>query len=187
MEKKFSIDDWPATAKKAAQEMKAKYGEPQGVTPTRLVWTNAAPFKEIIVTKEEHQHDFPKPHKDCLEHVVEYAVPAEKASALTESDGSLSYNRTAGTLSARCDSEAHNIGSLNLAVDIVTGKKDVEQARQAHADAIRQELAGQTPALAERLTFQTKRGSGDPDVTMVRPEAAKGRPPAQQPGQAGAP
>lgn len=179
--KKVSLEGWPEVAKKAYQEMEAKYGAPDGVAPSRMVWTNKGPFKAIILTKEVHQHDFPKPHGDCLEHVVEYKVPADKASDLIKSDGSLSFNRTAGTLSARCDSEAHNIGSLNLAVEIITGKKNVEQARQAHAEAVKQEIAGQMPQSMKQLAFQPQPKAGDSDVAVVGAQAGQSQSTAARP------
>ena len=178
MQKTVSIDDWPEVAKNAYKEMQAKYGPPNEVTPTRLIWTDKAPFREIILTKEAHRHDFPKPHEDCVEHVVAFKVPAEKASDLVESDGSLRFNRTAGTLSARCDSEAHNVGSLNLAHEIISGKKNVEQTRQAHVEAIKQELAGQMPQSMKALVFQPQPNAGDSDMAAVGSEAGEAQPAA---------
>ena len=88
-----------------------------------LFWHKAGSYKRIKVTRVEIPHDFPKPHMDFLEHTIEYRVPAEKASAIVAFDGSITINRTAGEMSARCDLEGPNILTLNLAHDMVIGKK----------------------------------------------------------------
>ena len=117
------IAQWPNRPKLGAQQMIAQYGMPQEATSERLTWLNQGKFKRIVVTKEENPHDFPKPHMDYIQHIISYQVPAAKAGALAEYDGSLTYDRTVGEMAARCDLEGHNILTLNLAHDIVTGKK----------------------------------------------------------------
>ncbi|HXH30258.1 MAG TPA: hypothetical protein VNJ01_05575, partial [Bacteriovoracaceae bacterium] len=122
--------DWPARPKLAVQEMMAKYGEPLEVSSETVVWHNQGPYKRIMVTKTEIPHDFPKPHMDFLEHTILYNVPTAKVSDLVAFDASMTVNRTAGEMSARCDLEGHNILTLNLAKDIISGKKSVAQARK---------------------------------------------------------
>jgi hypothetical protein len=170
------VAQWPAECQKAFREMQQKYGAPSGVTETRLVWTDKAPFKEIILLNEEFQHDFPKPHKDCLEHVVEFKVPVEKVGDLAKFDGSIIVDRTRGTLSARCDSEAHNIVALNLAHQIISGKLDVEKARQMYTEGAKQEMQGKMPELAQKLMFQPIPNGGDTDVATLGGSADEARP-----------
>src|ERR1700730_5479015 len=45
-------------------------------------------------------------------------------------DGSVLVDRTKGEMSARCEGEAANFLALNLADDIVHGRKDVESAER---------------------------------------------------------
>ncbi len=52
--------------------MLSAYGIPQQATPEKLVWHGPGLYKRITVTKEEHHHDFPKPHMDYLEHTIEF-------------------------------------------------------------------------------------------------------------------
>lgn len=165
-----SIAQWPEVAQKAYKEMEGKYGDPNGVTKTRLVWLNKGPFAEIILIDEAIDHNFPKPHKDCLEHVVAYEVPVEKVGQLAEFDGSVIVDRTRGTLSARCDSEPHNVLALNLAVEIINGEKSVEEARKAYGEAVKQEMSGNMPEMAKSLQFEPARSmqeAGDPDKATV--------------------
>ena len=176
-DKSMSIADWPEVAKKAFKEMQAKYGHPQGATPTRIVWTDKGPFREIILLNEAIDHDFPKPHKDCLEHVVNYDVPKEKVGELAQFDGSIIVDRTRGTLSARCDSEAHNLVALNLAHDIITGKKSVEEARKAYTKGAEMEMAGKPlPPIAHKLMFEPQPKAGDSDVVTVNKQQGEPQP-----------
>ncbi len=173
--------DWEAGPKKAAKAMQEKYGEPNGATPTRLVWTDKGPFKEIILLNEEINHDFPMPHKDYLQHVVSFDVPTDKVGELAEFDGSIIVDRTRGTIGARCDTEAHNLLALNLAWDIINGKKDVEQARKAYGQiAMKAKKQGEMDSYMKDLQFQPMAKAGDSDVVTVGPKAGEAQPAAAQ-------
>lgn len=69
-----TVQSWPKEAKKAAQMMIQKYGQPDEVTTMRVVWHDNGPWKRTVVTKEETDHAFPMAHKDVLEQVVDYRV-----------------------------------------------------------------------------------------------------------------
>lgn len=150
-----TIAEWPERPRLGAQMMLSKYGVPQEATAEKLVWRDQGPYQCITVTKKEHHHDFPKPHMDFLEHTVAYRVPPDKADALAEYDGSCTFDRTRGTLSARCDLEGHNILTLNLANDIVTGKKSAAAARKAFGEIVSEDMMGRKPAYVEALQFQS--------------------------------
>lgn len=148
------IAGWAERPRLGANEMIAKYGPPQEATAKRLIWHDAGPFKRITVMNLETPHDFPLPHVDFLEHTITYNVPQEKVGDLIAFDASSTINRTVGELSARCDLEGHNVLTLNLDHDIVTGKKSVEEARQAFGEIVGQDVAGKHPPYVEALQFQ---------------------------------
>lgn len=165
-----TIASWPERPRLAALQMMGKYGEPKEVTSEKIVWHEAGPFKRITVTKMETPHNFPLPHMDFLEHTIPYDVPADKADEITEFDGSVTVDRTAGELSAKCDLENHNILSLNLANDIATGKKSVRAARKDFGENVVQELMGQPPAYVTALQFKpaaSAMAAGDPDEPVI--------------------
>jgi hypothetical protein len=163
-----NVNDWPETAQKAAKAMMEKYGEPAESTPHMLVWHNTGLFTRTIVYKEEVQHDFPMPHKDVLEQFINYQVPADKFDDLAMYDGSVIAERTKGVLSARCDKEGANILALNLANDIVTNKRTVQDARKFYAYAMMQMMQGEKPAYIESLQFSASKGNvGDADKTIM--------------------
>jgi len=162
-----TIADWPQTPKTVATEMIAKYGQPAGITADRLIWLNKGPWREIIVYRKEVPHDFPKSHTDLLQQVVNYRVPADKYDELAAYDGSVIVERTKGTMAARCDREDANILALNLADDIVKGKKTVQEARQAYGEAIKALMRGEKPAITQSLQFSTMQNTNDLDVSII--------------------
>jgi hypothetical protein len=135
----------------------------------------AGPYKRIMVTKKEVPHDFPKPHMDFLEHTVSYRVPADKVDDLVAFDASMTINATAGEMSARCDLEGHNILTLNLARDIIEGKKSVKQARAAFAEHVVEDVGGKHPEYVETLLFTPEpRGAEFPDAPNIPGSPVRG-------------
>ena len=150
------VSNWPKGPRENADKLINKYGQPSGVTDSRLIWDNPGePWHQIILYKETIDHQWPAPHQDYLEQSVVYSVPEDKFDELAEFDGSVIAERTRGTLAARCHTEWANLIALNLAHDIITDQKTVEQARQAYADAVKTKMSGgQTPPIASRLMFE---------------------------------
>ncbi|MGI8560723.1 MAG: DUF4142 domain-containing protein [Luteimonas sp.] len=148
------IAAWAARPRLGALQLMEKYGEPQEASGMALVWHDAGPFKRITVMNLETPHDFPLPHVDFMEHTISYNVPEAKLRDLLVFDGSSTINRTTGEVSARCDLEGHNVLTLNLNHDIVTGKKSVAEARKAFGDIVQEEMMGKRPAYIEKLQFK---------------------------------
>lgn len=171
---KSHINDWPETAKKAAEAMMEKYGEPDEHTPSLLIWKDTGPFTHTMVYKEEIQHDFPMPHKDVLEQVINYDVPVDKYDELAEFDGSVIVERTKGTMAARCDKEAANILALNLANDVIMGTKSVQEAREFYGETMMAMLQGNKKEYLKDLQFDlpqsnvTNTDETTMDMSMVK-------------------
>ena len=167
------IAAWPNRPKLGANQMLAQYGMPQEATSEKLVWHQQGPYKRITVTKAEHHHDFPKPHRDYLEHTIPYRVPPDKAAALSAYDGSLTFDRTQGEMSARCDLEGHNILTLNLAHDIVMGKTTAEGARMAFGQNVVDDAKGKYPPYTTALQFDPNKNDALFADTPVIPGSPK--------------
>lgn len=162
------VAGWPEAPKKAAEKLLDHYGAPNELTATKLFWYRNGPWRRTVLTADEIVHNFPTPHTDYLTQYVDYRVSAEHASALVEFDGSVLVDRTAGELGARCDHEAFNILTLNLAHEIITGKRTVEDARDLYAETASAYVMGRDAPYAERLLFSPADGStGDPDDAMA--------------------
>lgn len=158
---------WPEEAEAAADSMLNKYGAPDDITGSLLIWHDKGPWQEIIVKKDVIDHRFPYPHKDTLEQRVAYEVPVEKFDDLARFDGSLIAQRTSGTLASRSQSEAMNFLALNLAHDIITNRRSVEEAREMHADIARAYMKGEQHPYTRELRFMAAKieESRDPDFS----------------------
>lgn len=168
---------WPATSRMAVKEITEKYGQPDGITKDELIWLNKGVWKKICISKSESKHSFPIEHTDMMTTTISHKVPVDKMDDLGKFDGSVTFDRTQGTLSARCDKEANNILALNLAHDIITGKKTVEQARTSYGDIVKEKMNGAHPVYMQKLSFATGTNTVDPDINttgLTKEDVAKG-------------
>jgi hypothetical protein len=155
---------WSQASRDAAAEMRRKYGAPNEVTATTMVWHNNGPWKRTTISRDEIPHSFPMPHPDVMEQTINYRVPPALYDELAQYDGSVIVERTRGEMSARCDKEGANLLALNLAHEIVTGKRTVAEARRMYAEQITAMKAGRPAPYTERLMFQPPANGMDPDV-----------------------
>ncbi len=166
--------EWSDDAREAAQLVIDQYGDPDEVAPSLLLWHHPGPWKRIVATREVHEHNFPAPHLDSVESVIDYKIPDEKARDLYLFDGSVVINRTEGEVSARCHDEQANFLALNLMHDIATGAKDVQQARDYYAlEFLNARRKKPTPYM-EKLHFSPMQGAtADPDARVLSEESLK--------------
>jgi hypothetical protein len=163
-----TIRQWPQESKEAAQLVIEQYGEPDEASESQLIWHRPGPWKRIVATRSFYRHDFPAPHIDAVESVIDYHVPPEKFSDLAEFDGSVIVERTAGEVSARCHDEQANFLALNLMHDIVTGRKTVVQAREYYAQEFADYRRKKPTPYMEGLRFAPETGdAGDPDRRLL--------------------
>ncbi|HEX5513002.1 MAG TPA: hypothetical protein VFY81_01270 [Gammaproteobacteria bacterium] len=162
------IENWPEEAREATQLVIDQYGEPDEATETRLIWYRPGPWKRIVATKAFYQHNFPVPHSDVVESVIDYRVPVDKFSELAKFDGSVVVERTAGEVSARCHDEQANFLALNLMHDIVTGNKTADEARAYYAKEFVDYRRGKPTPYIDGLRFQPEAGNAaDPDTRLL--------------------
>lgn len=165
------IDSWPEESREAAQLVIDAYGDPDEATESRLTWHSPGPWKRIVATKAFFSHDFPAPHIDAVESVLDYRVPVAKFTPLAEFDGSVICERTAGEVSARCHDEQANLLALNLMHDIVTGAKTVQEARDYYAKEFADYRRKQPTPYMEELRFSPPAAnSADPDERVLTDE-----------------
>jgi hypothetical protein len=158
------IKDWPKAPKKVAEKLLDHYGTPNEATPTKLFWYNNGPWQRTMLTSDEITHNFPTPHTDFLTQYIKYKVPPEKVSDLVIFDGSVLVDRTAGEMGVRCDHEAFNILTFNLAHDIINGEKTVDEARKFYAESAVAYVMGRDAPYVEKLLFNVPDGNtADPD------------------------
>ena len=166
------IKSWSDDAKEAADLVLDKYGEPDEKTESLLIWYNNGPWAKTVVSSEPDEHLFPMPHKDSVEQSIFYKVDLEKLKDLTWFDGSVTYKRTEGLLSARCHDEEANFLALNLTYDVITGQKSAEEAKQTYLQNMIDYRAGKDVPYMKELQFKalSKDESRDKDTELISKE-----------------
>ena len=161
------IQGWPEESREATQIVIDKHGEPDEATESQLIWHKRGPWKRIVASKVAYQHNFPVPHTDCIETVIDYRIPPDKLTAIAQFDGSVIPERTAGEVSARCHDEEANSLALNLMHDIVTGAKTAEEARAYYGkEFLDYRRKKPTPYMSE-LRVPTDANAADPDTPIL--------------------
>jgi hypothetical protein len=156
------LSSWPEASRTLAAQLVSHYGRPSETTAERLTWYDNAPWRRTTLYKAGPLHNFPAAHHDILEQTVAYRVPPDKIGDLVAYDGSLVVDRTRGELSVHCDSEQANILTLNIANDILTGERSVDQALGYHAQVIRGLQIGEPEAYSQKLRFAPTANAADP-------------------------
>jgi len=156
---------WPKLSVAVAADLITRYGMPRESGAERLVWYDNGPWKRTVLHREQIPHNFPYPHADILEQTVNYRVPLDKIAALVRYDGSLVVDRTRGELTVHCNDERMNTLTLNIANDIVTGDRTLEQALAYHAQVVRGVQIGEPETYPYQLRFKPSRAAetADPD------------------------
>ena len=162
-----NLSSWPEASRMAVKEINDKYGKPDGATKDELIWLKRGVWKKICIDKKETKHSFPIEHTDMMQTTISYKVPTEIMDELGKFDGSVTFDRTQGTMSARCDKEGNNFLALNLANDIITVKKSVEEARKAYGDIVKEKMNGANPLYMQKLTFAVQENTADPDINTT--------------------
>lgn len=162
------IAGWPEESREAAQLVIDQYGEADETTESQLIWHRPGPWKRIVASRAFYQHNFPAPHTDSVESVIDYRVPVGEFTPLAEFDGSVVVERTAGEVSARCHDEQANLLALNLMHDIVTGSKTPDEARAYYAKEFADYRRKKPTPYMERLHFTPGEGNtADPDERIL--------------------
>jgi hypothetical protein len=86
-------------------------------------------------------------------------------SALAAYDGSVVADRTRGELSARCGGTSMNFVAINLAHDIVSGTRTIDEAREEYVRLYHAFKEGEKPPYTQGFQFARAIGdTRDPDV-----------------------
>jgi hypothetical protein len=166
MGKHVIMQGWPAESTDAALRVIKKYGEPDESCHSTLTWDHRGPWKRVVAHREQVKHNFPAPHVDVVECFVTFHVPPWKVSDLIRLDGSIVVYRTLGEISVRGHDEQTNFLALNLAYDIITGKRSVDDARKYFAqEFLNARRKAPTPYM-KGLKFEPSRCE-DPDERIV--------------------
>lgn len=166
------IGKWMEEPKMTAKTVMGKYGMPDEMTATRLIWMKNGPWKWTMLENVEIPHEFPMMHHDMLQQAIDYKIMPSMADELSAYDGSVILDRTRGEISARCDKEEANFLAINLAHDVMMKKRNVKGARSFYGDTIKQMKAMSLDMThrpyTEGFTFMKPMGmTNDPDRPLM--------------------
>lgn len=148
------IRRWPPRSRNVAGLMLEKYGRPDQFDRDTMVWFNNGEWKRSIVYRRRFHRDPAVTRTDILEQSIGYLVPNDKVAELARFNGKLTVSQTAGELAFASESEAKNRLALNLADEIVTGKRGVAAARAEYMKTARLAASGKSSPLLESLQFE---------------------------------
>ncbi len=168
-ELKTITSKWENEPRESAERLIEEYGEPNEFTESRFTWFNTPDgWKRTILKNDPVEHHFPDTHKDFLTQWIHYKVPVEMFSKLAEYDGSVVVDRTRGEMSATCGGTSMNFVAINLAHDIVRGKRTVDEAREEYTKLYKAFNEGEHPPYTKEFQFDLPTGgTADPDVKTM--------------------
>lgn len=148
-----AITGWPTLARRTALLTMERYGRPDAVAEDALVWRGNGPWLKTTVhsralTRRAYRRDV-----DFLENTVRYDVPRRLREDLARFDPGLSWNAARGELSSRAESEELNMLALNLADEILTGVRDVDEVIAVRARILRFSASGKASPYLRGLRF----------------------------------
>ena len=148
-----TIRTWPARERATARVMLEKYGKPSQFDRHTMAWFNNGNWKRTIIYRNGLHHSASAPGNNFLQQTIGYIVPNDKLAALKRFSRRLEVSPAAGELTFASDSEATNLLALNLADEIVVGKKSVAEARIFFAKTSRLAASGKSFSYREGLHF----------------------------------
>jgi hypothetical protein len=148
------IAAWPPIPRLVAQAVSERYGEPDEVGDDSVIWHRKGSWKRIVVWRRSPASVRGARRNDVLQQVIDYRVPQEKLKELARFDQRIVVSTTSGELSSRSESESLNCLALNLANEIITDRRSVDDAQNFYRSAARLSRSGKVSAYMRGLQFQ---------------------------------
>lgn len=144
---------WSETPRLAARLLISRYGPPDLIGSSRMIWHGNGPWKRTIV------RDLARPYSGAaeedqgvIEQAVAYDVTQEQAAGLSPLSR-LTFDPARMEMSSRSDREEVNFLRLNLANDVLLGAITVPEASELFAKTLELEAAGRDAPYMRGLAF----------------------------------
>jgi hypothetical protein len=144
------IIGWPDVPRWAADKLLEKYGVPDEIASGRLQWNDRGDRLYTTVYRDE---DLMR-RSGVLEQSVRYQVPVGKWQDLSALAIGVSYDSVEAALVASSESEETNNLALNVAMDVVRGRRGVDEAREFYRRTLNLALSGKTSRYTRSLLFR---------------------------------
>jgi hypothetical protein len=144
---------WPARSYGLARMMLAEYGQPFEASDHRLVWLENGPWKKTVVYRNPPGESVLGSEAGRLEQSVAYRVPEDKLAALARFDRQIGVDPREGRITVLSNSESVNFLALNLADEVVQGRRTAREAALFRRKLLRLRNAGKFSHYLEGLLF----------------------------------
>ncbi|UPT74785.1 MAG: hypothetical protein M0D55_03435 [Elusimicrobiota bacterium] len=147
------ILSWPTYSYRLARAMIAQYGQPTEARDEALVWHDNGPWKRTVVHREAPGGRAFKRNKGRLEQSAAYRADPAKLDLLARYDREIEADLSEGRLTSRADTEAENFLALNLADEVLTGRREPREAAQLRQKLLHEGPAGKSSSYRDGLMF----------------------------------
>lgn len=151
-------ENWSDYSRLQAARLMEEYGPPDKVGHAELVWNDKGVWKRIRVWDVTPYYDS-NTGSPNLEQTVSYPVLPETRAQLAALGRKVQVSSDGTELSARGTSETANLLSLNLAEEILAGRRSPADAARFYESMINLSISGKSSPYLERLLF-TPRPAG---------------------------
>lgn len=143
---------WSETSRLSARLFISRYGAPDEIGSSRLIWHGNGPWKRTIVRDKPRLYSGVE-DLGVIEQTVAYDVTPEAAAGLAPFSRRLSFDTARMEMSSWADREEVNFLRLNLADDVLRGRISPQEAQDSYARVIELESAGKRSRYLLGLTF----------------------------------
>ncbi len=154
---------WPTFSYRLARLMLSEYGQPVESSDHRLTWIDNGPWKRTVVYRKAPKERMLAGDGGRLEQSVAYRVPPDRLADLGRFNMDVEADKEAGRLTVISDSESENFLTLNLADEVIRGRRSPKSAKDFRRKQLRLMDAGKTSPYLERLLFVPAGAAVDPE------------------------
>ena len=147
------IARWPERPRALANMLLGKYGIPDEIVSSQLSWNDRLPWTKVVVFRDSASAGR---SGHLLESVAYGKVPFDRWQDLTLLGRGAVYDPATQELSARTDGEGTNLLALNMADEVIQGRRSVADARRFYDATWNLSLNGKSSPYMSRLLFQPR-------------------------------
>lgn len=154
---------WPTFSYRLARMMISEYGQPAEASDHRLAWVDNAPWKRTVVYRTPPRERVLVGNGGRLEQSVSYRVPDDRIGDLGRFDTDIEADLKAGLLTVISDAESDNFLALNLADEVIKGRRTPKEASEFRRKQQRLRDSGKSSPYFERLLFVPAGPASNPE------------------------
>lgn len=147
---KSVIAAWPERSRLIADVIVQEYGVPDEINDSRLDWSSARPWKKVVVFRDAAAAERP----GVLLEVLAYGLSDDQRRALAGFERGVEYDPIRRELGACSDDEGTNFLAVNLADEVLQGRRTAAQARELYDRTLSLSYSGKASPAMRGLQFR---------------------------------